>query len=121
MWYLESNHILTELQSGFRKSRGTTDQLVRLENFIREAFVCRQHVVLVFFDLEKAYDTTQKYGILHDLSEAGQRGRLPRFIADFLANWHFRVRVGTCLSDAYSQEMGVPQGSILSVSLFILK
>jgi hypothetical protein len=121
MWYLESNHILTELQSGFRKSRGTTDQLVRLESFIREAFVCRQHVVSVFFDLEKAYDTTWKYGILRDLSEAGLRGRLPRFIADFLANRQFRVRVGTCLSDAYSQEMGVPQGSILSVSLFILK
>jgi hypothetical protein len=121
MWYLESNHILTELQSGFRKSRGTTDQLVRLESFIREALVCRQHVVSVFLDLEKAYDTTWKYGILRDLSEVGLRGRLPRFIADFLANRQFRVRMETCLPDAYSQGMGVPQGSILSVSLFIFK
>jgi hypothetical protein len=105
----------------YRASEWFTDRLVRLESFIREIFACRQHVVSIFLDLEKAYDTTWKYGILRDLSEAGLRGRLPRFISDFLANRQFRVRVGTCLSDAYNQEMGVPQGSILSVSLFILK
>ena len=33
----------------------------------------------------------------------------------------FRVRVKTSLSDFYDQEMGVPQGSILSVTLFIVK
>jgi potassium voltage-gated channel Eag-related subfamily H protein 8 len=32
MWYLESNNILTEYQSGFRRQRNTTDQLVRLES-----------------------------------------------------------------------------------------
>ena len=60
MWYLESNHIITEVQSGFRKERSTIDQLIRLETFIREAFVRKDHVVAVFFDLEKAYDTTWK-------------------------------------------------------------
>ena len=121
VWYLEANHILTEYQSGFRKRRSRTDQLVRLESYIREAFVRRERVVSVFFDLEKAYDTTWKHGILRDLHDAGLRGRLPDFISKFLANRSFRVRIGTSLSDAYKQEMGVPQGSILSVTLFILK
>jgi hypothetical protein len=49
------------------------------------------------------------------------RGRLSEFISNFLANRLFRVRVGSRLSDAYNQEMGVLQGSILSVTLFILK
>ena len=75
----------------------------------------------VFFDLEKAYDTTWKYGILRDLHEAGLRGRLPDFISKFLNERCFRVRVGSCLSDLYDQEMGVPQGAILSVTLYILK
>jgi len=44
MWFLENN-ILTEYQSGFRKNRSTTDQLIRLESYIREAFVRREHVV----------------------------------------------------------------------------
>jgi len=76
--------------------------------------------VLVFFDLEKAYDTTWKYGILRDLHETGIRGRLHDFISKFLNERCFAVRVGSCLSDLYDQEMGVPQGAILSVTLFIL-
>jgi hypothetical protein len=54
VWFLEANNVLTELQSGFQKNRSTTDQLVRLEKSVREAFACREHVVAVFFDLEKA-------------------------------------------------------------------
>jgi Reverse transcriptase (RNA-dependent DNA polymerase) len=66
-WYLESNKILNDVQSGFRKQRSTTDHLVRLESFVREAFIRGEHVVSIFFDLEKAYDTTWKFGILQDL------------------------------------------------------
>jgi hypothetical protein len=46
--------ILTEYQSGFRKILSTMDRLVRLESYICEALVCREHIVSVFFDLEMA-------------------------------------------------------------------
>ena len=39
---------------------------------------------MVFFDLEKAYDTAWKYGILEDLHKMGFRGRLPVFVGNFL-------------------------------------
>ena len=55
----------------------------------------------IFFDLEKAYDTTWKYGIMKDLHSAGLRGRLPEFISSFLNDRHFRVRIGAILSDEY--------------------
>ena len=80
------NKLITLLQCGFRKQRSTTDHLIRLESFIREAFIQRQHAVAVFFDLEKAYDCTCKYGIMKDLHLAGLRGRLPCFIEGFLKN-----------------------------------
>jgi len=86
-----NNNILTEYQSGFRKNRSTTDQLIRLESYICEAFVRRENVVSVFFDLEIAYDTTWKYGILCDLHEASIGGRLPDFISKFLNERCFRV------------------------------
>ena len=121
IWYLEDNNILTDIQCGFRKRKSTLDHLVRLESFIRDAFLNKQEVVSIFFDLEKAYDTTWKYGILRDLHEAGLRGRMPIFISKFLENRNFKVRLGSILSDTYEQEMGVPQGSILSVTLFSLK
>ena len=74
----------------------------------------KQHVVAVFYDMEKPYDTTWQGGILSDLYDLGFRGHLPKFIENFLADWQFQVRIGTTLSDVHEQEMGVPQGSILS-------
>jgi hypothetical protein len=121
VFYLENHGILTQYQSGFRKSRSTLDQVIRLESAVREAFLRREHLVAVYFDLEKAYDTTWKHGIMTDLHEAGLRGRLPNFIAQFLNNRTFSVRIGATLSDIYHQEEGVPQGSILSVTLFSMK
>ena len=104
VWYLESNNLITKLQSGFRAERSTNDNLVRLETFIRDAFIKREHVVAVFFDLEKAYDTTWRYGILKDLHNFGMKGRLPNFIKSFLEDRTIQVRVGSTLSDLYDQE-----------------
>ena len=121
VWYLESNNLITPIQSGFRSERSTNDHLIRQETFIRDAYVYRQHVVAVFFDLEKAYDTSWRYGILKDLHDLGLKGRLPMFIQSFLEDRTIQVRVGSTLSDLYDQEQGVPQGSILSTTLFNIK
>ena len=56
------------------------------------------------FDLEKAYDTTWRYGILKDIHKLGLRGRLPTFNENFLADRAMQVRVGFSLSDYYDQE-----------------
>ena len=81
VWYLEHHGILTAYQSGFRKKRSTIDQIIRLESAVREAFINKDHLVAIFFDLEKAYDTTWKYGIMKDLHDAGLRGHMPTFIS----------------------------------------
>ena len=115
---MESNGLITNFQCGFRSKRNTVDHLVCLETFVRESFIKKEHITAVFFDLEKAYDTTWKYGIMRDLSDFCLKGRLPHFIDNFLSNRNLKVLVGTTLSDLQSQEEGVPQGSILSVTLF---
>ena len=120
-WFLETNNLLSPLQSGFRKNRSTMDHLVRLETFIRKAFANGEHLSAVFFDLEKAFDTTWKFGIMKDLHDLNLRGNLPKFIENFLKNRSFQVKVGSTLSDPYTQEEGVPQGSILSPLLFEIK
>ena len=97
------------------------DHLVRFESFVRNAFANGEHLVAIFFDLEKAFDTTWKYGIMKDLHSFGLRGNLPVFIENFLKNRSFQVKVGSTLSDPHYQEEGVPQGSILSPILFEIK
>ena len=39
VWYLESNNLISLVQSGFRSERSTNDNLIRLETFIRDAFI----------------------------------------------------------------------------------
>ena len=75
----------------------------------------------MFFDLEKAYDTTWRHGIMRDLHDLGIRGRLATFIENFLADRWIQVRVGSTLSEKFDQAQGVPQGSILSTTLFNIK
>ena len=79
VWHLENNGLLDKQQCGYR----SVDHLVRLETFIRDAFIHNQHLVAVFFDSQKAYDTTWKYGILEDLHNMGLRGNLLIFIGNF--------------------------------------
>ena len=62
VWFLEKNNIFTKYQSDFRKGRTTTDQLIWSESFIRDSFLKGNHVVSVFFYLEKAYLTRMEYG-----------------------------------------------------------
>ena len=57
MWSLESQGLLSEKQCGFRKNHSTLDHLVHFQTFIRNAFIKKEHVLTISFDLEKAYDT----------------------------------------------------------------
>ncbi|GFX90414.1 putative RNA-directed DNA polymerase from transposon X-element [Trichonephila clavipes] len=71
----------------------------------------------LFFDIEKAYDRTWRYGILRNMYDFGLRGNLPIFIFNFLVVRYFNVRIGHS-SHKFMQDQGVPQGSVLSVTLF---
>ncbi|GBL88620.1 putative RNA-directed DNA polymerase from transposon X-element [Araneus ventricosus] len=120
MHVLERSKWFVPSQSGFRRRRGTIDNLLKLETAIREAFVRKKHLVSIFFDIEKAYDRTWRHGILKDLSDFGLKGNFPLFIKNFLKTRIFQIRTGNILSDNFHQQ-GVPQGSVLSVLLFIIK
>ena len=108
IWYLEKYKIPDGSQCGFRKHRSMTDHLVSLERYLRDAFAQRQQAVGLFFDLEKAYETTWKYGIIRDLHRIGLRGRLPVFVSEYLRDRRIRVRIRTIFSDEFYPEKGVP-------------
>ncbi len=116
-WYLERSNYLSPVSYDFRKIRSTT-VLLSLESSICEVFANIQHYVKIFFFyLEKAYDTAWRHGILLSLFEFGLHGRLPVLI-QLLSHRFIRVQVGGGLSGVRPIEDGVPQGSILSVTLF---
>jgi hypothetical protein len=49
------------------------------------------------------------------------KGNLSTFISNFLSDREFNARVNSTYFDIQEQEMGVPQGSILCVTLFSIK
>ena len=118
---LEKNKLIATIQGGVRKQRGTLDHLVRFETFILEAFIKKVHAVSVFFDLERAYDTTWKYGIMNDLHDFGIRGRLAYFISAYLIERQFRVRVGDTFSNLHKQEMAFPREAFFPLHSLVSK
>ena len=54
--------------------------LVHFETYVREGFLNGIRVVSILFDLEKAYDTTWKYGIMKELYDMDLGGYLPLLI-----------------------------------------
>ena len=53
VWFLESNNLISGNQGGFRKNYSTNDHLVRLESFIRDAFIKKEHSVAIFLILKR--------------------------------------------------------------------
>jgi hypothetical protein len=85
------------------------------------AFVNKQHLVSIFFDLEKAYDTSWKYGILKDLKDAWLKGKHSFFISEFLNERHFKVRLCSTFTEDHQQEQGVPQEAYFLLHSLALK
>ncbi|GBM74478.1 putative RNA-directed DNA polymerase from transposon BS [Araneus ventricosus] len=118
VYQLKRTRCIPTFQFGFRKGRSTLDNIINLETQIRNAFVRRNHLVSIFFDIEKAYDHTWRHGTL--LHDSEFQGNIPIFIQNFLSSRIFRVRLGNIFSQPFMQDEGVPQGSVLSVTLFSL-
>ena len=68
--------------------------------------------------MARAYDTTWRRGILNVIHDMGPRGSVAFFIGNFLRDCIFRTRIGQQYSSEHLQEDGVPQGSVLSCTLF---
>jgi hypothetical protein len=120
MWVLERDGHICSVQSGFRKNRSTTDNLVQFETYVQQAISHRLHTVVVFFDIAKAYDTALRHGVLHSLHQYNIRGNMPMFVKGFLQNRLMQVRVGKTLSQPVPTSQGIPQGSVLSCTCFMI-
>ena len=120
MNYLEYNRLLSPYQFGFRKMRSSQDALMRFTSDVSEAILRGDHAVGIFFDMEKAYDRTWRYGILRKIHSLNIRGEMAFYIANFLRNRYFKTKINDQVSSDHIQKEGVPQGSVLSCTLFAL-
>jgi hypothetical protein len=79
-----------------------------------------QYLVTVFLILKKAYDTTCHYGMHMVLSWWNVRDPLSHFLSNLPQDHYFLVVLSNGFSTLYLQENGIPQGLVLSVTLFTI-
>ena len=118
--YVENKNRLPNFQCGFRKNHSCIDLLVYLEHYIQLTLRTQKVLIIVYFDIEKAFDNASPLQILYNLSQIGIKGRMLRWLKDFFSERKFNVRIGSQFSEQKQMTTGVPQGSILSPLLFSL-
>jgi len=87
---------------------------------VYESFKKGHILSLVSLDIAKAYDTAWRPHILHKKHNVLCNGKMLKFIESFLTDRTFSVKVNGHISLQFQQENGVPQGSTLSVTLFLI-
>ncbi|CAH2217434.1 jg14047 [Pararge aegeria aegeria] len=118
--YLETKNILSINQYGFRKNKSTEDAALELTETISRALDKRRKFVGVFLDLSKAFDTVSIPILLDKIEKIGVRGIALDIFRDYLTNRTQQIKVNEYWSDALPLTYGVPQGSILGLTLFLI-
>ena len=80
----------------------------------------KKHIIGIFLDLSKAFDTICHNKLLVKLENYGIRGNCPNLIKNYLSNRNQMTKFDSEISDSESILHGVPQGSVLGPLLFLL-
>ncbi|CAL4235809.1 unnamed protein product, partial [Meganyctiphanes norvegica] len=120
--HFESNNTLKDTQHGFRRKRGTTSLLANLyERIAREKGTDRSTLVtMVTRDVQKAFDKIWHDAITYKLMQAGVNMKMVRILTNFLHARKAYVRVNKHRGEKFNMTAGVPQGDVLSPTLFLI-
>ena len=119
IWWLESQLSIDTFQFAYGKNHCTTQALTFFVDSIKKGFNQKQSTVAVMIDLEGTFDNVWRKGALYKLWSAGVRGRMLFFINSFLHNRFSGCFMNTQTSEWIETIIGVPQGWLLAVILFI--
>ncbi|XP_045541842.1 uncharacterized protein LOC106718371 [Papilio machaon] len=123
--YLENKNIIPKLQSGFRKAHGTETALLQVTDDLTEASDMGLSSIMVLLDYSRAFDCLEPKLLLAKLRHYRFSINTCHWFHSFLNERQQSVIIESkeglkrC-SAAKSVQRGVPQGSLLSPTLFTI-
>ena len=111
---------LLDVQAGFRKGRGTRDQITNIHWITEKARVLQKNIYFHFINYAKAFDCVDHSKLWKILQEMGMPDPLTRLLRNLYAGQEATVRTGHGTMDWFQIGKEVCQGCILSPCLFNL-
>ena len=109
---------LPDVQAGFRKGRGTRDQIANIRWIMQKAKEFQKNIYFCFMDYAKAFDCVDHNKLWKILREMGIPDHLTCLLRNLYAGQETAVRTGHETTDSFQIGKGVHQGYILSPCLF---
>ena len=114
------NWELPDVEVGFRKGRGTREQIANIHWIIEKAREFQKNIYLCFIDYAKAFNCVDHNKLWEILKEMGIPDHLTCLLRNLHAGQEATVRTGHGTTDWFQIGKGVCQGCILSPCLFNL-
>ena len=114
----DMNRELPDVQAGFRKGRGTRDQIANIRWIIEKAKEFQKNIYFCFIDYAKDFDSVDHIKLWKTLKEMGITDCLTFLLRNLYAGQQATVRNGQGTTDLFKIGKGVQQGYILSPCLF---
>lgn len=118
--WAEMNHILAKGHLGDRKGLGTEHALFVLNRWVRTKWMEGKNLAALFLDVKSAYPSVQPTCLVQILKDLGCPAYLTLIISSFLSGRSTTFRLEDYTSPPFTVPFGLPQGSPLSVILYIL-
>ena len=118
--HVEKCGLFSDFQHTFRSSQSTADLPTVVSDRIARAFNMSGATAAVALDIYKTFNRVWYDGRLHKLRSYGISGQIFDFISSFFSNKQLWVVLDRKSSEKYPVNVGVPQGSILGPTLFLL-
>ena len=118
--FLIPKNILYEKQFEFRKNHSTSHAINYSVKYVTDNIEQKKHVIGIFLDLSKAFDTICHNKLLYKLQNYGIRGNCLNLIKSYLCSRQQITKFNDIKSETETILFGVPQGSVLEPLLFLL-
>lgn len=116
--HLQNVNAIPQQQHGFQKNKSTTTLLTELVGKIKTGLTQQQSTVMLLMDIEKAFDRVWHFNLIYKMITFNTPHYLVQIVASFLQDRSFHVETNGHKLRLVQIKYGVPQGAVLSPTLY---